>query len=313
LSASQIHLYPDGGAHDLRDAIAAVRGLDPARIVCGHGSDELLTLIANAYLRPGDEVLFSAHAFLVYRMATFASSATPVAAPEPDLHVDVDRMLALVSPKTRIVFLANPNNPTGTYISGRALRRLHAGLPPQTLLVIDSAYAEYMRPGDYESGSGMVVQFENVVMTRTLSKAYGLAGLRLGWAYCPPPVADVLNRVRGPFNVSVAAQRAATAALRDGGHLERAVAHNVHWRSWLTTEIRALGLQVDDSAGNFVLVRFRGESVAHAADAFLLERGIALRPTGAYGLPHGLRLTVGSEEANRAVVSALATFMKNRR
>ena len=312
-AASQIHLYPDGGAHDLRDAIAAVHSLDPARIVCGNGSDELLTLIANAYLRPGDEVLFSAHAFLVYRMTTLANSATPVAAPEPDRHVDVGRMLALANPTTRIVFLANPNNPTGTWISGRELRRLHAGLSLQTLLVIDSAYAEYMRERDYESGSEMVSQFNNVVMTRTFSKAYGLAGLRLGWAYCPLAVADVLNRTRGPFNVSGAAQRAAVTALRDRKHLERAVAHNACWRHWLTMEIRELGLQVDDSAGNFVLVRFSDESAARAGDAFLLERGIVLRPTGAYGLPHGLRLTVGSEEANRAVVSALATFIKSGR
>ncbi|HEY1639005.1 MAG TPA: histidinol-phosphate transaminase, partial [Rhizomicrobium sp.] len=310
-ATSQIHLYPDGEANEVREAIAASHDLDPERIVCGSGSDELLTLIANAYLRPGDEVLFSAHAFLVYRMAALANSAIPMAAPEPGLRVDVDRMLALVTPKTRVVYVANPNNPTGTYISASEMRRLHAGLPPQTLLVIDSAYAEYMRDSDYEAGGEMVSQFENVAMTRTFSKGYGLAGLRVGWAYCPPAVADVLNRVRGPFNVSVAAQRAALAALKDRGHLGRAVAHNEQWREWLTLQLRTLGLTVGDSAGNFVLVQFTDEDLARAADAFLLERGIALRPVGAYGLPQCLRLTVGLEEANRAVVSSLAAFMKN--
>jgi histidinol-phosphate aminotransferase len=234
-----------------------------------------------------------------------------MAAPEPGLRVDVDRMLALVTPKTRVVYVANPNNPTGTYISASEMRRLHAGLPPQTLLVIDSAYAEYMRGSDYEAGDEMVSQFENVAMTRTFSKAYGLAGLRVGWVYCPPAVADILNRVRGPFNVSVAAQRAATAALQDCPHLERAIAHNAQWREWLTRQLRTLGLTVGDSAGNFVLVQFTDEALACAADAFLLDRRIALRPAGAYGLPHCLRLTVGTEEANRAFVSALAEFTKS--
>jgi histidinol-phosphate aminotransferase len=312
-AASAIHLYPDGGAHGLRNAIAEIHVLNPERIVCGNGSDELLTLIANAYLRPGDEVLFSAHAFLVYRLATLANSAVPVAAPEPELRVDVDAMLKRVTPRTRLVYIANPNNPTGTYLTGQELRRLHAGLTAETLLVIDAAYAEFVRREDYEPGEEMVSRFDNVVMTRTFSKAYALAGLRVGWAFCPAAVADVLNRVRGPFNVSVAAQRAAAAALRDRAHLERAVAHNETWRSWLTDEIRKLGLRVDESAGNFVLVRFVNATVAKAADEFLLARGIALRPVGAYGLPQCLRLTVGLEDANRAAVAALAEFMKTRR
>jgi histidinol-phosphate aminotransferase len=311
-AAAKMYLYPDGGAHALRDAIAAEHGLDPARIVCGNGSDELLTLIANAYLRPGDEVLFSAHAFLVYRMAALANSATPVAAPEPGLRVDVDRMLAHVTPKTRLVYIANPNNPTGTWMSGAELRRLHAGLPAHILLVIDSAYAEYMQDSDYESGAEIAAEFDNVVMTRTLSKAYALAGLRVGWAYASPAIFDVLIRVRGPFNVSAEAQRADVAALQDREHLARAVENTAQWRVWLTGQIRALGLRVDDSAGNFVLIQFADESAARAADTFLLEHGIALRPTAAYGLPQALRLTIGTEDANRAVVSALAALMKSR-
>ena len=222
-------------------------------------------------------------------------------------------MLARVTPRTRIVYLANPNNPTGTYLPGDELRRLHAGLPLETLLVIDAAYAEFVRRNDYESGIEMVSRFDNVVMTRTFSKIYGLAGLRVGWAFCPAPVADVLNRIRGPYNVSIAAQRAASTALRDRAHIERAVAHNEIWRRWLTDEIRMLGLKADESAGNFVLVHFDNPKTAKAADDYLLARGIALRPVGAYGLPACLRLTVGLEDANRAAVAALADFVASRK
>jgi histidinol-phosphate aminotransferase len=311
-AAKEIAFYPDGGTHVLREAIGEVHGLNPDRIVCGNGSDELLTLLANAYLNPGDEVLFSEHAFLVYRIATLANSAVPVVVPEPDLRVDVDAVLSQVSAKTRLVYIANPNNPTGTYLSGEELHRLHEGLPGDALLVIDSAYAEFVRRNDYESGVEMVSRFDNVVMTRTFSKAYGLAGLRVGWAFCPAAVADVLNRVRGPYNVSVAAQAAAAAALRDHAHLEAAVAHNEIWRHWLASEIRKLGLIVDEGVGNFVLIHFPkdGPHNARAADAFLLKHGVALRPVGAYGLPHCLRATIGLEEANRATVAALAEFLQ---
>lgn len=309
-AAGKIHLYPDGGAHDLRGAIARAHGLAPERIVCGNGSDELLTLLAHAYVRPGDSVVFSAHAFLVYRMAALASGGIPVAAPEPDLRADVDAMLAAVTPKTRIVYIANPNNPTGSVISASELARLHAGLPPEVLLVIDSAYAEYIEDAAYDPGSDMVSRSENVVMTRTFSKAYGLAGLRVGWAYCPENIVRALNRLRGPFNVSVAAQRAAVAALQDREHLARAVAHNAKWRAWLLERTRRLGLRAGDSAGNFILIHFADGPAAKAADRFLLDRGVALRPAGAYGLPQCLRLTVGLKEANRAAIAALAAFVE---
>lgn len=307
-----LHLYPEGSAKILREALGETHGLNPERIVCGNGSDELLTMLANAYLRPGDEVLFSAHAFLVYRIATLANSAIPVSVPEKNLRVDVDAMLKAVGPRTRLVYLANPNNPTGTYLGSEDVRRLHAGLPPSTLLVIDAAYAEYVRRNDYDTGIEMVSQFENVVMTRTFSKIYGLAGLRVGWAFCPAAVADVLNRVRGPFNVSIPAQAAAAAALRDRRHLEESIAHNEAWRIWLTDHIRRIGLKVDDSVANFVLIHFAeaGPHTAKAADAFLNARGLSLRPVGSYGLPHCLRLTVGSEEANRRVVHVLTEFMR---
>ncbi|MEJ0027918.1 MAG: histidinol-phosphate transaminase [Rhizomicrobium sp.] len=311
-TADGLDIYPEGSAKILRETVAQHYGLDASRIVCGNGSDEILTLLATAYLRPGDEVLFSEHAFLVYRIAALTNSATPVSVPEKNLTTDVDALLAAVTPKTRLVYLANPNNPTGTYLPHEEVRRLHAGLSPDTLLIIDAAYAEYVRRNDYETGIEMVSRFPNVVMTRTFSKIYGLAGLRVGWSYCPADVADVLNRIRGPFNVSVPAQRAAAAAMTDGAHLEANFAHNETWRAWLTGEIRKLGLRVDDSVANFVLIHFADAKTAKAADEFLSRRGVILRGVAAYGLADCLRLTVGTEEANRAAVAALADFAKAR-
>lgn len=311
-AAKGVSIYPEGSARILREAIGAAYGLDAARIVCGNGSDELLTMLAGAYLRPGDEVLYSEHAFLVYRIATLANSATPIAVPEKNLHADVDAMLARMTQKTRLVYLANPNNPTGTYLPHDEVRRLHAGLPAQALLVIDAAYSEFVRRNDYEPGIEMVANFPNVVMTRTFSKVYALAGLRIGWAYCPASVADALNRIRGPFNVSVSAQRAGAAALEDREHVQRSVEHNERWRAWLTDAIRAVGLRVDDSVANFVLIHFprtKGKTAADA-DRFLCERGLILRQVGNYGLPDCLRLTVGGEEANRKVAAVLADFMR---
>jgi histidinol-phosphate aminotransferase len=304
--------YPEGSAKVLREAIGAVFGLDPARIVCGgDGSDELLKMLGNAYLRPGDEVIFTEHAFVIYKIITLANSAVPVIVPEKDLRADVDAILAAVTPKTRIVYLANPNNPTGTYLPHSEVRRLHAGLRSDILLVIDAAYAEYVRRNDYESGIEMVANFNNVVMTRTFSKL-GLGGLRVGWAYCPAAVADVLNRVRGPFNVSMPQQLAAAAAVKDRAHIDKSVEHNARWISWLREEIRKLGLRVDDSVGNFMLVHFADKKTADAADAFLSSRGLILRAVGNYGLPQCLRLSVGTEEANRLVVKALAEFMRGK-
>ncbi|HEY2445389.1 MAG TPA: histidinol-phosphate transaminase [Rhizomicrobium sp.] len=308
-----LSLYPEGTARILRDAIAELHDLDPERIVCGNGSDEILSLLARIYASSGDEVLFTEHAFLVYRIAALSAGALPVAVPETNLRADVDRLLAAVTPQTRLVFLANPNNPTGSCLSRAETRRLHAGLPPSALLVIDAAYAEYVTRQDYEAGAELVQRFDNVVMTRTFSKIYGLAGLRVGWAYCSIDAADMLNRVRGPFNVSVPAQRAAAAALRDKEHVARSVAHNEKWKGWLIGEIRKAGLRVDDSEGNFVLVHFPARARgAHSADAFLTARGFILRPVANYGLPDCLRLTIGSEEANRGVAAALADFSRSR-
>jgi histidinol-phosphate aminotransferase len=310
-ASNSLSIYPDGNVQNLREAIGEFYGLNPDRIVCGNGSGEILTLLADIYLRPGDEVLFSKYAFILYRIATLANSAVPVAVPEPELRVDVDGMLAAVTPRTRLVYLANPNNPTGSYLTPAEVRRLHAGLPPNVLLVIDAAYAEYVLRNDYEAGIEMVSQFDNVVMTRTFSKIHGLAGLRVGWAFCPAAVADVLNRVRGPFNVSLPAQRAAVAALRDRAHVADSATFNEHWRRWLIDRIRATGLRVDDSVGNFLLVHFErgGGKSAKDADAFLSERGLILRGLANYDMPDCMRLTVGDEAANRRVAAALAEFM----
>jgi histidinol-phosphate aminotransferase len=309
-AAQEIEFYPDGSARELRDAIATRYGLKPENIVCGAGSDEILQLLAHAYLGPGDEAVYSQYGFLVYPIAIAANGATAVVAQESDLKADVARMLGCVSAKTRIVFLANPNNPTGTYMPLAEVKRLHQGLPKTCLLVLDAAYAEYVRRNDYESGIELVSTYDNVVMTRTFSKIHGLASLRLGWAYCPAHVADVLNRIRGPFNVSSPALAAGSAAIADSGHVERAIAHNDEWLAWLTVQLTGLGLKVTPSVGNFLLVHFpSGEKSAAKADAFLSSRGLILRRMEAYGIPGALRLTVGTPEANRALIAALKEFI----
>ena len=311
---ASLERYPDGASTDLRKAIGRAYGLDPERIICGCGSDELLNLLAHAYVGPGDEAIFTEHGFLVYRIVTLGNGATPVVAPEKNHTTDVDAILARVTPRTKIVFVANPNNPTGTYIPFDEIRRLRQGLPGNVLLVIDAAYCEYVRRNDYEAGIELVATTENTVMTRTFSKIHGLAALRLGWAYCPQAVADVLNRIRGPFNVSVPAMTAGAAAIADKAQEDAAVAHNEQWMPWLATEIGKLGLTVTPSVANFLLVHFAkdGAHGADAADKFLKQRAIIVRKVAAYGLPDCLRVTIGTEADNRAVVAALADFLGGR-
>ncbi|HML10299.1 MAG TPA: histidinol-phosphate transaminase [Stellaceae bacterium] len=309
--ANDIHRYPDGSADELRHALGEHYGLDPARIVCGAGSDELIALLQRAYAGPDTEVLYSRHGFLMYPIGAQAVGATPVAAPERDLTADVDAILARVTPRTRLVFIANPNNPTGTYLSEREMARLHAGLPPNVVLAIDAAYAEFVNRNDYEPGIKLVDAADNVVMLRTFSKIFALAGLRLGWGYFPPAIADVLNRVRGPFNVSAAALTAGVAALNDTESLQKARAHNDRWQPWLNERLAALGLEPTPSVGNFVLPRFAesGTHTAAAAFAFMQSRGILTRKMNGYGLPDHIRITVGTAEENEKVVAALAAFM----
>jgi histidinol-phosphate aminotransferase len=309
--AAKLELYPDGSSTKLREAIAARYGLDAGRILCGTGSDELLQLITKAYLGDGDEGVFTQHGFLVYRIAILAAGGKPVVVDETNFMADVDAILAAVTPRTKIVFLANPNNPTGTYLPFDEVKRLHAGLPSHVLLVLDAAYAEYVRRNDYASGLELVAESENVVMTRTFSKIYGLANLRIGWMYGPAHIIDALERIRGPFNVNGAAIEAGAAAIADEAHVSAAIEHNDRWLAWTTAELEKLGLTVTPSVGNFVLVHFPATPgrTAKEADAFLTQRGLILRGVGAYGLPGALRMTIGTEEQNRLVVAALSEFL----
>ena len=311
-AARKLERYPDGSATELREAIARHYGLNADRIVCGAGSDELLSLLAQAFLSAGDEAIYTEHGFLVYRIATLSAGATPVIAPEKDLTSSVEQILAAVTQRTKMVFLANPNNPTGTYLPVSEVRRLRTELPDHVVLVLDAAYGEYVRRNDYETGLELVATTNNTVMTRTFSKIYGLAALRLGWAYCPPNIADVLNRIRGPFNVSAPAIAAGAAAIADQAHVDAAVAHNDEWLPWLSAALKEMGLTVTESVGNFILVHFpeEGAHTAAKAEAHLRGDGILVRGVGGYGLAHALRITIGTGDENRAVAASLKKFLE---
>ncbi|MCQ0986227.1 histidinol-phosphate transaminase [Jiella marina] len=314
-ASDKLELYPDGQASALKAAISEVYGLNPANLLCGNGSDELLSLLCQCYLAPGDEAIHTEHGFLVYDIQIRAAGATPVVAPEREATADVDAILERVSARTKLVFLANPNNPTGTYLPFDEVRRLHAGLPGHVILVLDAAYAEYVRRNDYGAGIELVSSTENVVMTRTFSKIYGLAGLRIGWLYGPEEIVQALDRVRGPFNLNALAIAAGAAAIRDRAFTDRAAAFNAEWLEWTTRELEALGLTVTPSVGNFVLVHFPEEpgKGAAEADAYLTERGFILRRVSGYGFPNALRMSIGVEEANRGVVAALGEFLQSSR
>ncbi len=309
--AGELHRYPDGGAEALRTAIAEQWNLDRDHVVCSSGSDEIISLLARAYAGPADEILFSEHGFLMYSIASLAAGAAPKKAPESHLKLDVDAVLGAVTPQTRLVFVANPNNPTGTYLTRAELERLHGELRDDILLVVDAAYAEYADQNDYTSGVELATTQSNVLMLRTFSKIYGLAALRLGWAYGPKSVIDVLHRVRGPFNVNQAAQAAGMAAVRDRAHVAKAKAHNDKWRQWLGEKLGEIGLEITPSIGNFVLARFPGGlEMALAAADHLRRAGILVRGMVAYGLPDSLRITVGLEDENVALLDALIEFME---
>ncbi|HXW20674.1 MAG TPA: histidinol-phosphate transaminase [Roseiarcus sp.] len=312
--ADSLEFYPDGASTALRGAIGRRYGLDASRIICGNGSDELMALLAQVFVHPGDEGLYSQYGFLTYPICIRAAGGVPVVAEETDKTANVDAILAKVSGRTRIVYLANPSNPTGTYIPFSEVKRLHAGLPAHTLLVIDAAYAEYVIRNDYAAGVELASTADNVIMTRTFSKVHGLASLRIGWGYGSAHIVDALNRVRGPFNLNGAAQAAGVASLADVTHIEGAIAHNARWLPWLAEAIAGLGIEVTPSVGNFLLLTFPKQSgqTATDADAFLNARGYILRAVAAYGLPDSLRLTVGGEEANKGVVASLAEFMRGK-
>ncbi len=310
-AAAHLEDYPEGTSRVLREAIGKSFGLDPDRIVCGAGSDEILNLLAHAYLGPGDEAISTTHGFLVYPIATMANGATNVVAAEKDFTTDVDAILDCVTANTRLVWLANPNNPTGTYIPFDEVRRLRAGLPGNVLLVLDAAYSDYVSRNDYELGIELVSTTDNTVLTHTFSKIHGLAALRIGWMFGPAHIVDAVNRIRGPFNVSTPAMLAAKAAIEDVAHIRMSQRHTQQWISVLSEEFTKLGIKVTPSVANFILMHFpeTGAKTAAAADAFLTERGLVLRALANYKLPHALRLTIGSDEANELVRDALRDFM----
>ncbi len=300
--------YPDPDASALREGIGALHGIDPARVVCGTGSDELLNLATQGYAGPGDEVLFTRYSFAVYDIAARRCGAVPVEAPDADYGADVDALLAAVTGRTRVVFLANPNNPTGSFLPAGEVARLHAGLPREVLFVLDQAYAEYLAPEDDDGGLALAARHDNVLVTRTFSKIYGLAGERIGWATGAPGIIDTLNRIRGPFNVTNHGQAAALAALGDQGFVERSRDHNAAELARFSDAIGALGnhgLRALPSKGNFVLVLFEGALDAATALDGLADAGFAVRHLPGQGLPQALRITVGTHEQMDAVAQTL--------
>ncbi len=311
-AATEGHRYPDGGSGALRAAIGKAHGLDPARIVCGTGSDELISHLCLAYGGAGTEVLMSAHGFTMYDISGKYAGSHVVKAPERNLTTDVDALLARVSPATRLLFIANPNNPTGTLLPQSEVERLRAGLPENVLLVLDAAYAEYVTELGYDAGAKLVDATPNTVMLRTFSKIYGLGGLRVGWAYAPAPIIDVMNRIRGVFNINSIAQAGAVAALGEAGWLEKNRTHNSQWRAWMIAALEKIGIRCVPSHGNFFLADFGSPEGATEADAFLRSRGLIVRAMRGYGLPQMLRISIGTGEECELLAEALGVFMQTK-
>ena len=302
----EMHRYPSSDHAELRQAIGETWGLDPERIICGAGSDEIIAFLCQAYAGPGDEVIHTEHGFAMHRISALAAGATPVEVAEQDRVVSVDNILAACTARTKLVFVANPANPTGTMIGLAELERLAESLPPQALLVIDSAYAEYVE--GYDGGAKLATQRDNVVMTRTFSKLYGLGGMRVGWGYGPQAIIDVLQRVRGPFNISGMALTAAEAAIRDTAYVEKCRAENARMRAWLGEALAEHGVSSDASTANFILARFASQAEAEACDIYLQGQGVLVRRTTGYKLPHALRITVGDEASCRRVAHLIGLF-----
>lgn len=308
-AAHSLHRYPNTDHAGLRAAIGEVHGLDPERIICGVGSDEIIHFLCQAYAGPGTEVLFTEHGFLMYRISAHAAGATPVQVPERDRVTDIDALIAGATENTRLVFVANPNNPTGTMIGLAEIERLARALP-QAIVVIDAAYAEYV--DDYDGGADLATRLPNVYMTRTFSKIYGLGGLRVGWGYGPREITDVLNRIRGPFNLSQPALDGAEAAMRDRDHITRCRAENARMRAWLAEALMEKGVPTDTSCANFILARFPDQATAEDCDEALKSEGLIVRRVGGYGLPNCLRITVGDEASCRRVAHVIGRFMAAR-
>ena len=308
-AASRIHRYPDGASIELRDALAKKHNIDADRIVCGTGSDELIALLCRAYCAQGDEVLYTQHGFLMYPIAALSAGATPVKAPEPERKTDLQSLLDCITEKTKMIFIANPNNPTGALVRKDELLAFHAKLPRDIMLVIDSAYAEFVDETNYTDGIDMVSQYENVVMLRTFSKIYGLGGMRVGWSYSSKGIADVLNRIRGIFNLSIATQAAAIAALEDEDYFQESLDLNHSQKRWITDRLTELGVHVYPGEGNFILFTMGDAERALECLNFLKDRGILVRGMTAYGLPDCLRMTIGLPEDMHAVEAAIKEFL----
>ena len=311
----QLHMYPDGRAPLLREAISARYGLEPERLIFGCGSDEIFQLLNQAYLEPGDNIVQGEFGFGAYAIGARACGAEVKIASEPGYRIDVEEVLKVVDEKTRLVFIANPANPTGTWISAAEVERLHANLPPSVILVLDGAYAEFCTDPTFSDGLALARASENIAVTRTFSKLHGLAALRVGWAYLPQDMASTLDRIRLPFNVNIPAQLAAVAALADDDFQRRSLDLVNQWRPWLTQQLGGMGLEVVPSMANFLLVGFPKTPgrTATEAEAWLGQRGLIVRGVKGYGLADHLRITIGLEEHNRAVAQALADFMTDAR
>ncbi len=306
--AARLEIYPEGSSRVLREALGEVHGIDPNAIVCGNGSDDLLHLLAQTYLGVGDEAVMNRFGFSVYPIITKAAGADIVMVEETDYRADVDALLAAVTPRTKVIWLANPNNPTGTYLAEAEVRRLHAGLRPDILLVIDNAYAEYVTADDFEVGLELARTQDNVVMVRTFSKM-GLAAARIGWMVGPDHIVDAINRIRGPFNVNLPAQMAGAAATRDVEFNAKLKAHNAQWRDWLSAELAGNRMRVVPSQANFIMVLFDTPDAASAAFIALADAGYIVREIGAsYGIDNGLRISIGSEAAMRGVADVLKSM-----
>ncbi len=311
-ASSSLHRYPDGNARLLREAIAETHNLDANKIVCGSGSDELISLLCKGFCGPGDEVLHSQYGFLMYPISAMAAGATPKFAEEKNLTADVNSLLSTLTKNTKIIFLANPNNPTGTYLAKDDLLRLYNGIPKHIILVIDAAYAEYVNKKNYTEGNELVEHNNNVIVTRTFSKSHGLGGLRLGWAYGSQYIVDVLNRIRGPFNISSPAQAAGVASILDTTFAKCVHEHNLKWREWTKNELAKIGLKTPESAGNFLLISFDKFPLSNAKEAenFLKTDGILVRAMGSYKLPNCLRVSIGLQEEMHAFIESLSRFLK---
>jgi len=310
-ASSRINLYPDGRSNVLRAAIAERHGLEPERLVFGCGTDEVFQLINQVYLEPGDNIVQGQYGFGAYAIGARACGGEVKYAPEPDYRIDVDEVLKCVDERTRLVFIANPGNPTGTWIDAEEIGRLHAGLPPSVMLVLDGAYTEFATDPRFSDGLDLARGASNVIVTHTFSKIHGLAALRVGWAYAPPEAADAIDRIRLPFNTSIAAQEAALAALADTEFQAQSLALVEQWRPWLVQQLGGLGLEVLPSAANFLLMRFPSApgKTAAEAEAFLASRGYLTRGVSSYGLPEHLRFNIGLEEHNRTIVDLIAEFL----